>query len=129
MPDRRDEVLDAAAALEGVLDANAERNKAMRRRIREIRRLRQEGLSYREIVLSDRSGGSAKLVRLLSESAQALDVVGARMRRMEAKALHDEGVTMEQIAAAFGVTRQRVSALLSEARREASRDARQARRR
>ena len=36
--------------------------------------------------------------------------------RLLARALYDEGMTMEQIAAKFGVTRQRVSSLLREAR-------------
>ena len=42
----------------------------------------------------------------------ALVDAGSRLRRAEARALHVEGMTMEQIADLFGVTRQRVSALL-----------------
>jgi transcriptional regulator with XRE-family HTH domain len=42
----------------------------------------------------------------------ALDTLGADVRRAEARALYEEGLTMEQIAEHFGVTRQRVSALL-----------------
>jgi predicted transcriptional regulator len=36
------------------------------------------------------------------------------VRRTEARTLHREGLTMDQIAQLFGVTRQRVSALLRE---------------
>ena len=42
----------------------------------------------------------------------ALDTGGAGVRRAEARALYAEGLTMEQIAERFGVTRQRVSTLL-----------------
>jgi DNA-binding transcriptional regulator LsrR (DeoR family) len=38
------------------------------------------------------------------------------VRRAEAQALYAEGMTMEQIADRFGVTRQRVSTLLRKAR-------------
>jgi DNA-binding transcriptional regulator LsrR (DeoR family) len=38
------------------------------------------------------------------------------VRRAEARALYAEGLTMDQIAERFGVTRQRVSALLRKAR-------------
>ena len=55
-------------------------------------------------------------MRLLTESIGALAATGARVRRTEALALHDEGMTMESIAAKFGVTRQRVSGLLRAAR-------------
>ncbi len=40
--------------------------------------------------------------------------VSARLRWAEARALHAEGVTMDKIAALFGVTRQRISGLLRE---------------
>jgi DNA-binding transcriptional regulator LsrR (DeoR family) len=53
---------------------------------------------------------------LLTESSKALDTSGSNVRRAEAQALHAEGMTMEQIAERFGVTRQRVSALLRKAR-------------
>jgi DNA-directed RNA polymerase sigma subunit (sigma70/sigma32) len=54
------------------------------------------------------------VVELLSANLDRLSSAGSRLRRAQAKALHDEGLTMEQIAALFGVTRQRVSALLKE---------------
>jgi predicted transcriptional regulator len=54
------------------------------------------------------------IVQLLTESAETLHEHGSRVRRTEARALHREGLTMDQIARLFGVTRQRVSALLRE---------------
>jgi DNA-directed RNA polymerase sigma subunit (sigma70/sigma32) len=112
MPDR-DSFLRALADLDTALDANIDRARLMKRRIAQIQRQQQAGSSYREIVAS---GKSPLLVQLLRESGQALDEAGARVRRTEALALHEEGLTMEEIAESFGVTRQRVSALLRDAR-------------
>jgi DNA-directed RNA polymerase sigma subunit (sigma70/sigma32) len=75
--------------------------------------LRSKGASYTELVSSDEG---ALIVQLLTESSTALDTSGSNVRRAEAQALHAEGMTMEQIADRFGVTRQRVSMLLSKAR-------------
>jgi DNA-directed RNA polymerase sigma subunit (sigma70/sigma32) len=100
--------------LDHVLDLNLERLALIRRRIAEIQRQRSDGLSYTEIVEAARS---PLLVQLITESKQTLDGFGARVRRAEALALHNEGMTMEEIAQRFGVTRQRVSTLLREARR------------
>ena len=101
--------------LDRVLDVNLERLGQIKRRIAEIQRQRSEGLSYTEIV---EAAPPPLLVQLVTESKQTLDGLGARVRRAEALALHKEGMTMEEIAERFGVTRQRVSALLREARRE-----------
>ncbi len=112
MPDR-DSFLRALSDLDDALDANIARARRMKKRIAQIQRERAKGTSYRAIVESERS---PLIVQLLRESGQALDDAGARVRRTEALALHEEGMTMEQIAETFGVTRQRVSALLREAR-------------
>ncbi len=105
--------------LEHALEANAQRMAKIERRIAEIRRQRSAGWSYREIVEATDEDLS---VQLITEATQALDEFGARVRRAEALALYHEGMTMEEIARKFGVTRQRVSALLRDAGGEASRD-------
>jgi len=51
----------------------------------------------------------ARLARLLDDLADA----GAAVRRAEAAQLHAEGLSQGRIATVFGVTRQRVSALLA----------------
>jgi predicted XRE-type DNA-binding protein len=104
-----DPLLDALTALEGVLADNARRETLIKKRITRLRRTRANGLPYTESVYSE---DGALIVQLLTENATALDTCGANVRRTEAQALHDEGMTMEQIAERFGVTRQRVSALL-----------------
>jgi DNA-directed RNA polymerase specialized sigma24 family protein len=103
--------------LDRVLDVNAEHLALIKRRIAEIQRQHSEGLSYTEIV---EAAPPPLLVQLVTESKQMLDGFGARVRRAEALVLHQEGMTMEEIAERFGVTRQRVSALLREARRDPS---------
>jgi len=109
----RDSFLRALSDLDRVLEDNIARAEVMRRRIAQIERSRAAGRSYSEIVETEEA---PLVVRLITESRRALDEAGARVRRAEALALHEEGMTMEQIAANFGVTRQRVSGLLRDAR-------------
>jgi DNA-directed RNA polymerase sigma subunit (sigma70/sigma32) len=110
-----DAFLQALTDLETALRDNWERNKAIRRRIASIRRQREKGGTLSSIVSAETP---PLIVQLVTESSRALDEHGGRVRRTEVLALHDEGMTMEQIAAKFGVTRQRVSSLLREARAE-----------
>jgi transcriptional regulator with XRE-family HTH domain len=108
-----DAFLTALTSLDEALADNQERLKRIKKRIAELRRLRAKGVSYADIV-SVRDG--PLLVQMLSEVSAALDTSGANVRRAEAQALYAEGLTMEQIAEHFGVSRQRVSALLRKAR-------------
>jgi DNA-directed RNA polymerase specialized sigma24 family protein len=107
-----DQFLEALRALEGVLADNGRRASLIKKRIAKLRRLRSRGAPYAEIV-SSKDG--PLIVQLLTESTTALDTCGANVRRAEAHALYAEGLTMEQIAERFGVTRQRVSTLLRKA--------------
>jgi hypothetical protein len=108
-----DPFLRALDDLERVLEDEAGRQRAIKQRIRQIRRLRAAGKPYADIVPGEER---PLIVQLLSESRLALDDVGARVRRTEAQVLHSEGFTMDRIAELFGVTRQRVSGLLREGR-------------
>ena len=107
-----DEFLKALTALEKVLADNGRRASLIKKRIARLRRLRAKGEPYAEIV-STKDG--PLIVQLLTESSAALDSSGGNVRRAEAEALYAEGLTMEQIAKRFGVTRQRISALLRKA--------------
>jgi Homeodomain-like domain len=104
-----DEFLEALVALEEALADNGKRAGLIKKRIAQLRRLRARNMPYTELIAS---GDGPLIVQLLTESSTALDSSGASVRRAEAKALYAEGLTMEQIAKSFGVTRQRVSALL-----------------
>lgn len=109
MSEELDAFMDAIDDLAGALDQSIEMIERMRERIGELRAARAEGLSLREIVPRERP---PLIVQLLTESTNLLHSYGNRVRRTEARALHAEGLTMDEIARLFGVTRQRVSALL-----------------
>jgi DNA-directed RNA polymerase specialized sigma24 family protein len=112
-----DPVDDALRDLVEMLDANLERIDLIKRRVAEIQRQHMDGRSYTEIV---KAAKPPLLVQLITQNKQALDEHSARVRRAEALVLHQEGMTMEEIAERFGVTRQRVSTLLRGARRDSS---------
>jgi hypothetical protein len=107
--EQSDDVLVALDELEAVLKATSERNRMALRRARAIRELRERGLPYSEIVpLEERP----LVVELLTHTLNDLSDAGSSFRRVEARALYSEGLTMPQIAKLFGVTRQRIAALL-----------------
>jgi hypothetical protein len=116
-----DPFLHALDDLERKLDESAERSRQMKRRIAHLRRQRAKGLPWGEIVNSE---NPPLVVQLLSQNTQTLNEAGSRVRRTEALVLHQDGLTMDQIAEMFGVTRQRVSGLLRDARGDARGDAR-----
>jgi DNA-directed RNA polymerase sigma subunit (sigma70/sigma32) len=101
--------LDALDGLERELERTVDIAQQMSKRILYLREQCQSGRPLHEIV---RSEDPPLIVQLLTESADILHTSGTRVRRTEARALHREGVTMEEIARLFGVSRQRVSALL-----------------
>ena len=78
-------------------------------RARHIRARRLEGLPYRQIVADE---DAPLIAALLTENIQRLEAAGTRFRQAEAHALHEEGMTMEEIGRLFGLTRQRISALI-----------------
>jgi transcriptional regulator with XRE-family HTH domain len=108
-----DPFLLALTALEEVIAENDKRAALIKKRMGRIRRARARGLPYSDMVSNE---DGPLIVQLLTDSATALGTSGAEVRRAEAQALYDEGMTMEQIAERFGVTRQRVSALLRKLR-------------
>ena len=109
-----DAVLAALDDLVAAIEENGRRNQRVLERAAYLRAERQKGRSYSELVSVEQR---PLIVELIGENLRRLNEYGSRLRREEARALHDEGVTMEEIAALFGVTRQRVSALLKAAER------------
>jgi DNA-directed RNA polymerase sigma subunit (sigma70/sigma32) len=114
MTDATTDFLAALDDLDRALDGNIELLHRMKERIASLRRAQAEGVALSDFV---RRETSPMVVQLLTESARTLHSYGARVRRTEAKCLYEEGMTMEEIARVFGVTRQRVSAILREAGR------------
>lgn len=104
-----DPVLAALDDLTEALARNVEVGTAVLARIERMTAAKEEGRSWTELVEHEER---PLIVEQLSANLERLSSAGSRLRRAQAKALHDEGMTMEQIASFFGVTRQRVSALL-----------------
>lgn len=69
-------------------------------------------LTYAEVIPLDKR---VAMTEQISAAIKTLARDGNRFRRLEARALYAEGLTMAQLAAVFGVSRQRVSTLLREA--------------
>lgn len=108
-----DDVLDALDRLCSAMDDARKTLDAMTARASVLRDAREAGRSYSDIVAT---GSHPLMVELLTTLLEDLSAAGSGFRRAEARALHDEGLSQETIAAHFGVTRQRVAALLTERR-------------
>ena len=106
-------VIVAFRELAEAMRRNRERNEEVIARVDEVCRRRLAGETWRQIVEHE---DRPLIVELLGRNIDELYAAGGRVRRLEARALHDEGLSMEQIARLFGVTRQRVSALLRDER-------------
>lgn len=107
-----DAVLAALDDLVAALKENDAAIRVMLKRAEAVRRARAKGLPYRDIV---RTEERPLIVELLSGNQERLATAGSRFRRAEAAALRAEGLTLDEIARLFGVTRQRVIALLKDA--------------
>lgn len=107
----RDQVDEALEALDGALRRNLDRIEHAIKRAEELRNAHAEGRTWTEVA---RAEERPMILEMISANLDELYQTGGRLRRVMAKALHDEGMSMEQIARLFGVTRQRVSALLRE---------------
>ena len=76
--------------------------------ITDVRRMRAEGLPYRDIIGAEHS----PLLGLARTRLDTVQAAASRFRRATARALHTEGVAMEQIGVLLGISRQRVSVLV-----------------
>ncbi len=108
-PSGHDPTLLALESLVGAAEQVARMAAHVTARAAHIRARRLEGLPYRQIV---RSEDAPLIAELLTENIQRLEAAGTRFRQAEARALHEEGMTMEEIGRLFGLTRQRISALI-----------------
>ncbi|WP_138758977.1 hypothetical protein [Modestobacter altitudinis] len=82
-----------------------------RERARTLCEQRAEGRDWYDIVSSE---DRPLIVEQMSSAMASLSTVGSQWRREQAAALSAENVSINKIAALYGVTRQRVSALLRE---------------
>jgi hypothetical protein len=105
----RDEVLEVLDDVVAALKENTERAKRAMERAEQIRVRRKKGMSYSEIA---DDGYGPLLIRLVTENLQNLADKGSRLRRAHARALYSEGATLQEIAKMYGVTHQRISAII-----------------
>ncbi len=104
-----DETMVALVRLERALQLNLMLARRSMRRAAQIKRLRRRGLGYREIVANE---DRPLIVEMMRENLTQLVDAGSDFQHAEARALYAEGMTMEEIAELYGVTRQRISAML-----------------
>ena len=113
-----DEVVEALEALVAGLRRNAERIEEAIAKTESLAAARATGQDWGAII---RAETRPSIVELIGKNLDDLYTSGGRLRRTLARALYQEGLSMEQIARLFGVTRQRVSALLrSDSERQAT---------
>jgi len=82
-----------------------------RDRAQELLKARADGVSWLDIVTTE---DRPLVVESVSAVLSNLSRAGSTFRREQAHALQSEQVSINRIAALFGVTRQRISALLRE---------------
>lgn len=104
-----DGVLEALAPLVDDLQTNIDSSRQAIELAEGIRALRLEGHTYSQILAET---GKPLVVELITENLERLQDSGASLRQAHAAALHSEGMTMDEIAEIFGVSRQRISALI-----------------
>jgi hypothetical protein len=104
-----DNAHEALNALDAVLDRSIAELQAARMRLGYVIEKRVAGAKWRDIVDTEER---PLVVESLSRVLDQLSVGGSKFRRAQARALYAEGLSMERVASLFGVTRQRVSALL-----------------
>jgi predicted XRE-type DNA-binding protein len=107
--EREDAVLQALDELMAAARHNIVAWVTVMERVEQIRAQRAAGVPYTEIEVPD---GSPRIIDAVTENQERLSAAAAQFRRAAARQMQQEGLTAAEIARVFGVTRQRVSALL-----------------
>lgn len=107
--DAQDRFRLALAEIELAAADNVERSLEIQRRVQWFREQIESGATLESAVEAEPTPRSVELITM---NTATLDDVGSQFRASLALALRDEGLTIEAIASLFGVTRQRISALL-----------------
>lgn len=104
-------LLQALSDIETAAKGNVERSRRLQKRAAYHNTRLEAGENLVELVEREES---PRMVELLSANLAVLETSGAEFRVAEALALRAEGLTIGAIAEMFGVTRQRISALLKQ---------------
>jgi hypothetical protein len=111
-PTDGDEVLQAIDSVVQALTDNLNRTEVALERAAEIREQRFAGQSYAAIY---EHSERPLLLEILTISVHELSEAGHRLRTSQASALRREGLSTQRIAQHYGVSRQRIMALLRSA--------------
>jgi hypothetical protein len=103
------DVVDAITARIEALRESASRLERAEAQAERAIRLRKAGLSYGQIIAS---AERPLLLEIATFDLQAIAAAGTRLRRISARTLRSEGMSTDDIAREFGVSRQRISRLL-----------------
>ena len=104
-----DPAAEALLSLVAVLRASAADFAQLADRAEDLHARRAQGAPWSELAAAE---SRPLIVSVMTRLMDRLAEAGAAFRREEALALAREGLTHERIAVLFGVTRQRVGALL-----------------
>lgn len=110
-PNDHDSAVEALYRLTDEIDRSLGELEDARRQAEALLEARRSGRDWQDVVAGEER---PLLLENISTVLGALGTVGSAWRRQQVKALASEGVSINQIAALFGVTRQRISALLRE---------------
>jgi len=109
--DETGQMIRALDELKLAVQENQSRNRAMLMRIGLVRAELEAGERLADVVGVESGEG---LVELIAANVEALHTTGAMFRVVHARSLRAEGLTIAAIADHYGLTRQRVSALLKQ---------------
>ncbi|MGH1490156.1 MAG: helix-turn-helix domain-containing protein [Acidimicrobiales bacterium] len=109
--DTVERLLAALVEIEAGAAENVERSVEIQLRVKSLRERLEAGGDLVELVEREEP---PRVVELISSNMAVLETAGSELRAAQALALRSEGLTIEAIAELFGVTRQRISALLKQ---------------
>lgn len=104
-------LIAALLEIEAGAAENVDRSREIQRRVKFLRKRLQAGDDLVNLVEREEP---PRVVELISSNMTVLETAGSELRAAQALALRSEGLTIEAIAELFGVTRQRISALLKQ---------------
>lgn len=106
-----DRLLDALERIQEGAAENVARSREIQRRAGKLRTSIMRGTPVADAIEAE---PRPRTVELLTANMAILETAGAELRAAQAHALRAEGLTLDEIAELFNVTRQRISALLKQ---------------
>jgi DNA invertase Pin-like site-specific DNA recombinase len=108
--DSESEIMTAMTDLVDAMRESAARLPQAEAHAARVRELRAAGVSSKEILAT---AERPLLLEIATMDLQAIAAAGTRLRRLTVRALHDDGMSIPEIAKSFGVSHQRISRLMN----------------